>query len=202
MKALKTLLPASMALAATLVSALPAGAAGREIAVFGGGCFWTIQKDFERIPGVMAVRAGYAGGTKPNPTFDEIHSTAGDGYVEAVQVSFDPAKVSYAQLVEDYWRMIDPFDATGQACDRGPAYRSIVFVSSADQRKAAEASKAQMNARFQGKIVVAVTDATRFVSAPQDQQDFAKVHAANYEQYSAGCGRDKRLANIWGKEAR
>ncbi len=201
MKLLKSIAPALVVIAMCLESA-PAVAAGREIAVFGGGCFWTIQKDFERIPGVMAVRAGYAGGTKTNPTFNEIHSTAGDGYVEAVQVSFDPAKVSYAQLVDDYWRMIDPFDAAGQACDRGPAYRSIVFVSSAEQRKAAEASKAQMNARFQGKIVVAVTDATRFVSAPQDQQDFAKVHAASYEQYSAGCGRDKRLANIWGKEAR
>jgi peptide-methionine (S)-S-oxide reductase len=110
--------------------------------------------------------------------------------------------VSYAQLVDDYWRMIDPFDAGGQACDRGPAYRSIVFVSSPEQRKGAGASKTAMNARFQGKIVVAVDDATRFVSAPQDQQDFAKVHAANYTQYSARCGRDKRLAQIWGKEAR
>ena len=200
MKPFKSILPALVALATCLESA-PAVAAGRETAVFAGGCFWTIQKDFERIPGVMAVRAGYAGGTKPNPTFNEIHSTAGNGYVEAVQVSFDPAKVSYAQLVDDYWRMIDPFDAAGQACDRGPAYRAIVFVTP-EQRKGAEASKSAMNARFQGKIVVAVDDATRFVSAPQDQQDFAKVHAASYTQYSATCGRDKRLGQIWGKEAR
>jgi peptide-methionine (S)-S-oxide reductase len=201
MQPLKSIAPALVALAMCL-ECVPAAAAGRETAVFAGGCFWTMQKDFERIPGVMSVRAGYAGGTKPNPGFNEIHSSAGDGYAEAVQVSFDPAKVSYAQLVDDYWRMIDPFDATGQACDRGPAYRSSVFVSTPDQRKAAEASKAAMNARFGGKIVVEVSDATRFVSAPQDQQDFAKVHAANYEQYSAGCGRDKRLAKLWGKEAR
>jgi peptide-methionine (S)-S-oxide reductase len=202
MKPLKTVLPALAALTATLVSALPADAAGREVAVFAGGCFWTIQRDFERIPGVVSVRAGYDGGTKANPTFNEIHSPAGDGYVEAVQVTFDPSKVSYAQLVDDFWRMIDPFDASGQACDRGPAYRSIIFVNSSDQRKAAEASKAQMNARFGGKIAVAVADVTPFRAAPSDQQDFAKTQSAAYGRYSAVCGRDKRLARIWGKEAR
>ncbi|HWE46256.1 MAG TPA: peptide-methionine (S)-S-oxide reductase MsrA [Caulobacteraceae bacterium] len=201
MKPLNSITPAVTVLAICL-QCTPALAAGREIAVFGGGCFWTLQKDFERIPGVMSVRAGYDGGTKVNPSFNEIHSPAGDGYVEAVQVSFDPAKVSYAQLVEDYWRMIDPFDASGQACDRGPAYRSLIFFGSPDQQKTAQASKAAMNARFQGRIAVQVTAATPFHAAPSDQQDFAKAHAASYGQYSAGCGRDTRLKKIWGKEAR
>jgi peptide-methionine (S)-S-oxide reductase len=202
MSPFKSVGPALGALATILVSVTPAGAAGRETAVFGGGCYWTIQKDFERIPGVVSVHAGYDGGTKKNPTVEEIHSAAGDGYVEAVQVTFDPAKVSYAQLVEDFYRMIDPFDAGGQACDRGPAYRPVIFVSSPEQRKTAEASNAALNQRFQGKVVVAVADVTPFHAAPSDQQDFAKTQAAAYARYSAGCGRDARLKKIWGSEAR
>ena len=201
MKPLRVLVPAVLALA-TVLQAAEATAAGREVAVFGGGCYWTLQKDFERIPGVMGVRAGYDGGDKPTASFAEIHTPKGDGYVEAVQVSFDPSKVSYAQLVEDYYRMIDPFDALGQACDRGPAYKPIIFVGSPEQRKTAGDVTAALNAKFQDKVIVAIEEVKPFKAAPPDQQDFAKHYAANYEQYSAGCGRDTRLKRIWGTEAR
>jgi peptide-methionine (S)-S-oxide reductase len=195
----KTSLAPALALAFATLTAAPAlHAAGRlETAVFAGGCFWTMQHDFESVPGVVDTVAGYSGGTEPNPTY-ELVSSETTHYLESVKVTFDPAKISYRQLADRYWRMIDPTDAGGQVCDQGPSYHSAIFVASPEQKKAAEASEAAIdNGPRKGKIATVIRPAMPFYAAEAYHQHYADKNPVSYGAYRVGCGRDRRLAVIW-----
>lgn len=168
----------------------------REVAVFAGGCFWSVESNFEHMPGVVSAVSGYAGGSRPNPTYEQVE--AGNGYVESVQVTFDPARISYRQLVDRFWRTIDPTDAQGQFCDKGPAYGTAVFATAA-QKPAAEASRqAAQRALGARPFVTPVRDTARFWPAEGYHQDFARLNPARYGGYSRFCGRAARLRQVWG----
>jgi peptide-methionine (S)-S-oxide reductase len=185
-------LPAHLAAAALLGAAAPA-LAETETAVFAGGCFWCTEADFEKIPGVISAVSGYTGGASSNPTYQN-HA----GHVEAVRVTFDNAKVSYAALASRFWPTVDPTDAGGQFCDRGSSYQTAIFVSTPAQRRAAEASRAAAQRRLGKPIVTPVRDAVRFWPAEGYHQDYAKKNPLRYNVYRRGCGRDARLKALWG----
>lgn len=172
-----------------------------DTAIFAGGCFWCMEADFEKLPGVSAVVSGFTGGTLPNPTYNGNH----EGHVEAVQVTYDPRKVSYRQLLDYYWRHIDPFDGGGQFCDRGPGYRSAIFVATAAERARAEKSKRQVAARFPGRTVVTpILAASTFYPVKGEEeyhQDYYKKNPVRYHYYRWNCGRDQRVREIWAERA-
>ena len=177
-------------------------AAHAALATFAGGCFWCVQPPFEKLPGVSAVVAGYAGGTKPNPTYEEV-SSGTTGYVEAVQVTYDPAQVTYEQLLDVFWRQIDPTDAGGQFADIGPQYRTVIFVHDDAQRGAAEASKAALekSGRFDKTLVTKIEPFTTFYPAEEYHQDFYKKNPLRYRAYRYGSGREQFLDKVWGEDA-
>ena len=176
-------------------AAAPKGGA-RAAAVFAGGCFWCTEADFEKMPGVRSAVSGYAGGREANPTYEQV-SREQTGHLEAVRVTYDPAKISYQALVDRFWPTIDPTDNGGQFCDRGSSYRTAVFVGTPAQRKVAEASRARAQKRLGKPIVTQVRDATRFWPAEGYHQDFAKKNPLRYHTYRRGCGRDARLRGLW-----
>jgi peptide-methionine (S)-S-oxide reductase len=185
---------------ALTLGATPLGAApALQTAVFAGGCFWTMEHGLEGIPGVVKAVAGYAGGTAPHPTYEQVSSET-TGYLESVQVTYDPAKISYAQLVDRYWRLIDPTDDGGQACDRGPSYHSAIFAASPEQRAAAERSKAAISAGpLHGKPVATfIRPAATFWPAEGYHQHYADRNPLQYGAYRVGCGRDTVLKALWG----
>jgi len=190
------------AVAAVVVSGtFVAPAAWADKAYFAGGCFWCMESDFEALPGVEEVVSGFAGGTRPNPTYNGNHA----GYLETVEVTYDPAQVSYAELLDHYWVNIDPFDDTGQFCDKGPSYRAAIFVSSPEERRLAEASKREVEMEFpQQKVVTEIVDASTFYPVMGDEsyhQDYYKNNPIRYKFYRYSCGRDARLQEIWGERA-
>jgi peptide-methionine (S)-S-oxide reductase len=166
-------------------------------ATFAGGCFWCMQGEFERLPGVVSVIAGYTGGTKKNPTYEEV-SSGGTGHFESVEVSFEPTKTSYEKLVEVYWENIDPLTANGQFCDRGEQYRSAIFFHDEAQRRVAEESKKKVGERLKAKVVTLVLPASVFYPAEEYHQDYYKKNPFRYGLYRKGCGRDELLEQIWG----
>jgi peptide-methionine (S)-S-oxide reductase len=168
-----------------------------EQAIFAGGCFWCVEHDFAKIPGVVDAVSGYTGGDRLNPTY-ENH----EGFYEAVRVSFDPAKISYAQLVEKYWRVVDPTDAGGQFCDRGDSYRTAIFVTPA-QAPIAQASKAALirSRAVKDPIVTPILPVKTFWIAEDYHQDYAKKNPVRYNFYRNGCGRDARVRAVWGAHA-
>jgi peptide-methionine (S)-S-oxide reductase len=184
------------------VAALAAGAiamqaqAATKTAVFAGGCFWSVEKFFEATPGVTAAVSGYSGGTSANPTY-ENHA----GHMEAVKVTYDPARITYAQLVDRFYHNIDPTDPRGQICDTGPSYMTAVFAGTAEERAVAEAAKAKYAKQLGAKITVATRNAAPFWNAEGYHQDFAKKNPAHYERYRVGCGRDQALRVVWGAQA-
>lgn len=184
------LFAATAVLALGLAGAAPAAA--YKTAVFAGGCFWSVEHDMEHLPGVKDVVVGYAGGTRPNPTYRNH-----DGYLEAVKVTYDPAKTSYSQLAEGFFRHIDPTDAGGQICDRGPSYRTAVFVGSPDERKAADAVKAKVAGELKKPIATMILPASKFWMGEAYHQDYARKNPINYNAYRIGCGRDARLKAVW-----
>lgn len=169
----------------------------REVAVFAGGCFWSMEANFEHMPGVVAAVSGFAGGRTAHPTYDQV-VRGGTGHLEAVQVTFDPARISYRALVDRFWRTIDPTDARGQFCDRGANYGTAVFATTA-QRPAADASRVEA-ARIIGaaRFVTPVRAAARFWPAEAEHQDFARRNPIRYGGYSRFCGRPERLREVWG----
>jgi peptide-methionine (S)-S-oxide reductase len=171
--------------------------AGAQEAVFAGGCFWCMEIDMRSVPGVVSVESGYTGGTLANPSYEDV-LTERTGHYEAVRVRFDPARISYRQLVDHYWRLIDPTDDGGQFCDRGPSYRSAIFVTSA-QRADAEASKAALiaSSRINGHVVTPVLPLQPFYLAEPYHRDYARRNRAHYAAYRAACGRDARLRQVW-----
>jgi peptide-methionine (S)-S-oxide reductase len=168
-------------------------------ALFAGGCFWCVETAFEGLPGVSAVISGYTGGSKKNPAYEEV-SAGITGHAESVRVVFDPSKITYAKLLEVFWRNIDPLQKDGQFCDHGTQYRSAIFYIDDAQKKAAEASKKQIedSKRFKAPLVTEITKATTFYPAEEYHQDFYKKSPVRYQSYRLGCGRDRRLAEIWG----
>ena len=188
------------ALAALLpLVAVPALAApATQTAVFAGGCFWTMEHKMEGVPGVVSAVSGYTGGHTAHPTYADVN-TETTGHLEAVKVTFDPAKISYRKLVDDYWRMIDPTESDGQVCDIAPSYRPIVFVDSPEQRRAAEASRSAIDAgKLKGRIVVPVVNEGPFWPAEGYHQQYAQKNPLQYAAYAVGCGRDRRLKELWG----
>lgn len=171
-----------------------------EVATFAGGCFWCVESDFDKVDGVLSTVSGFMGGTTANPTYQQV-SAGGTGHIEVVQITFDPAKVSYQKLVDHFWRTIDPYDAGGQFCDRGESYTTAIFTHTPEQKKIAEASKAELakNGPLKEPIATTVRDAGPFTAAEDYHQDFYKKNPARYKFYRYGCGRDARLEAIWGK---
>ena len=169
----------------------------RASAVFAGGCFWCTESDFDKVPGVLATTSGYIGGKIPNPTYEQV-SAGNTGHIEAVRVIYDPAKVSYAQLATHFMRSIDPLDAGGSFCDRGYQYRSAFFVANAEQRRIAEAAKARAQQVLKQRVATLVLPATAFTPAEDYHQDYYKKNPIRYRFYRSRCGRDARLAEVWG----
>lgn len=175
---------------------------GSEVAVFAGGCFWCMEPPFDKLEGVFTTTSGYTGGDTVDPSYEEV--TAGhSGHAEAVQVIYDPAKVTYEELLHVFWRNIDPLDANGQFCDRGSSYRPAIFVLDEDQRQAAESSKAALaeSGRFGRPIASEIVEAGPFYPAEDYHQNYAKRNGFSYSLYRAGCGRDQRLNELWGEES-
>jgi len=167
-------------------------------AILAGGCFWCMEKDFESLEGVSEVISGFTGGSVKNPTYRGDHT----GHYEAVEITYDPAVVTYQEILDHYWINIDPFDAKGQFCDKGPSYLSAIFVSDAQERMLAEKSKQRVIDKFSDQIVVTpILEAGAFYPIRGEEshhQDFYKKSPVRYKTYRWSCGRDKRLQEIWG----
>jgi peptide-methionine (S)-S-oxide reductase len=159
-----------------------------------------MEGPFEKLPGVLSVTSGYTGGRKAQPTYAEVGSGT-TGHAEAVQVVFDRQRVTYEQLLEVYWHNVDPLSANGQFCDRGSQYRSAIFFHDEPQRLAAEASKVRVQQRFVEKVVTEVVAAATFYPAEEYHQDYSKLNPVRYQTYRNGCGRDRRLRELWGEAA-
>jgi len=170
-----------------------------QTATFAGGCFWSMQRMMDMVPGVITTTVGYSGGTVANPTYEQVSSET-TGHAESVQVVFDTAQISYTKLVDSYWHMIDPVQVDQQACDAGSSYRSIIFYDGAEQQKVAEASKQALvdSGRFTAPIATTVEAAMPFYPAEMYHQKYYQKNPGNYAAYRAGCGRDELLVSIWG----
>jgi peptide-methionine (S)-S-oxide reductase len=169
-------------------------------AIFAGGCFWCVEADFDKVPGVLSTTSGYTGGTVPNPSYEQVAGKS-TGHAEAVEVVFDPARVSYAQLLEHFWRTIDPTTADRQFCDVGTPYRTAIFAIDDAQLQAARASLAALEKSkpFKAPIVTQIVRAGPFYVAEDYHQDYYRKNPLRYQYYRATCGRDARLKELWGK---
>jgi peptide-methionine (S)-S-oxide reductase len=166
-------------------------------AIFAGGCFWCMEADYEKQAGVTGVVSGFTGGTLPNPTYSGNHQ----GHFEAVEVTYDPAIVDYAELLDVFWKNVDPFDNQGQFCDKGPSYRSAIFPGSESEKVLAEQSKAKVAARFSGQTVYTeIRDRGQFWPVEEYHQDYYLKNPVRYKYYRWNCGRDQRLEQLWGAE--
>lgn len=172
-----------------------------QTATFAGGCFWCVEADFEKVDGVVEVISGYTGGHKENPTYAEV-SFGGTGHVEAVQVFYDPSKVSYAELLDVFWRHVDPTDPDGQFVDRGAQYRTAIFYHDEEQKRLAEESKQRLekSGRFDKPIVTEILKLTKFYQAEDYHQDYYKTHSIRYKFYRFNSGRDQFLKKFWSKK--
>jgi peptide-methionine (S)-S-oxide reductase len=169
-------------------------------ATFAGGCFWCMEQPFDKLEGVVSTTSGYTAGTVAKPTYEAV-SSGRTGHTEAVQIVYDPAKVSYDRLLYVFWRNVDPFDARGQFCDKGSQYRPGIYFHDDEQRRLAEASLRELQGRFKDPIAVEIAPATAFYAAEDYHQDYYQKNPARYRFYRFGCGRDGRLKQVWGKEA-
>jgi peptide-methionine (S)-S-oxide reductase len=169
-------------------------------ATFAGGCFWCMEPPFDKVPGVLSTTSGYAGGRVVNPTYEQV-ARGGTGHAEAVQVSFDPGKTSYEQLLAVFWKNVDPFDGRGQFCDRGRQYRSAIFYEGDDQKRKALASRESLerSGPLPGPIVTEIVPLEAFYPAETYHQDYYQRNVREYWSYRTGCGRDRRLLELWGK---
>jgi peptide-methionine (S)-S-oxide reductase len=182
----------------TLLSFITPAMAGSATALFAGGCFWCMESAYEEQEGVTGVVSGFTGGTLRNPTYSGNHA----GHFEAVEVTYDSTVVSYQELLDLFWRNIDPFDDTGQFCDKGSSYRSAIFPATAAEREMAEQSRAAVAARFGGQeVYTEVLDAGEFWPVEDYHQDYYLKNPVRYKYYRWNCGRDQRLQQLWGSEA-
>lgn len=178
------------------------GRAAEETAIFAGGCFWCVEADFDHVPGVLSTVSGYIGGDVPNPTYKQV-SAGGTGHYEAVMITFNPDIVSYEKLLDSFWRSVDPTDASGQFCDRGDSYRTVIFTLSDAQREIATQSKVtlQRAGQLDDPIVTQILPAPPFYPAEEYHQDYYKKNPVRYKYYRFTCGRDARIEELWGPEA-
>ena len=208
---LKTMiLSIGLALALGMTIARPGGATHQAevpapelaVATFAGGCFWCMEPPFDKTEGVVSTTSGYTGGQKAGATYEEV-SAGGTGHKEAVRVVYDPQKVSYAKLLDVFWRNVDPVDARGQFCDKGDQYKAAIFVADDEQRRLAEESKAALerSGRFRQPITVTIQPTGPFWAAEDYHQDYYLKNPAKYKFYRWNCGRDARLEAVWGTPA-
>jgi peptide-methionine (S)-S-oxide reductase len=194
----------ALALAWGLAAALPARAAspapGLAHATFAGGCFWCMEGPFDRLPGVVSTTSGYTGGTVKRPSYEQV-SSGMTGHAEAVDVVYDPSKITYAQLLDVFWHNVDPVDGGGQFCDRGNQYRTAVFFHDAEQQRLAEQSRQALEAsgKLKKKIVTQIVPAGEFYPAEDYHQDYYVKNPLRYKYYRFNCGRDDRLKELWGE---
>ena len=175
-------------------------AAVADTATFAGGCFWCMEPPYDKIDGVASTTSGFAGGEKVDPSYREVASGA-TNHTEVVQVVYDSTKVSYERLLRVYWHNVDPFDGTGQFCDRGSQYRPAIFAHTDRQRRLAEQSKEAVAARFDQSLAVTINDFEAFYAAKEYHQNYYQKNPTDYKRYRQGCGRDARLREIWGEAA-
>jgi peptide-methionine (S)-S-oxide reductase len=173
-----------------------------DTATFAGGCFWSMERPFDRTPGVLSTIVGYTGGTKANPTYEDV-GTGTTGHVESVEVHYDPSRLTYERLLYIYWHNIDPVTRGAQFCDHGDEYRTMIFYHNDGQRKAAEASKELLDRSglFKTPIVTQIAPASTFWKAEEYHQHYADRNPIQYNLYRLGCGRDARLKELWGSSA-
>jgi peptide-methionine (S)-S-oxide reductase len=190
---------ASLLLCVSLLGVMPPVAYGQTLAkaTFAGGCFWCMEKPFDTLPGVVSTTSGYTGGQTVNPSYRQV-SSGKTGHAESVQVVYDPAKVGYEKLLDVFWHNVDPLDAGGQFCDRGTQYRSSIFVSDEPQRKLAEQSKQGLEKSGIQPIATQIVSAGEFYPAEDYHQNYYETNALKYRFYRFSCGRDQRLAEVWG----
>jgi peptide-methionine (S)-S-oxide reductase len=181
---------------------LPAASPSASVAkaYFAGGCFWCMEEAFEKVDGVLDAVSGYMGGTVKNPSYEQV-SAGQTGHAESVEVRYDPAKVTYTQLLEAFWRNVDPVTPDGQFCDHGNQYRAAIFYQSDEEKRAAEESKRAIEQakRFSSPVVTQLAAATEFYPAEDYHQDFYKKNPIRYKYYKFTCGRAQRLETLWGK---
>ena len=175
---------------------------GQAVATFAGGCFWCVESDFDKVPGVTATISGYTGGRTVNPGYHDV-SSGTTGHAESVEIHYDPKKVTYEHLLDVFWHSVDPTTKDRQFCDAGSQYRTAIFYHDEAQRKAAEASlaKIQKEKPFKAPIVTEITMAGPFYPAEEYHQDYYRKNPVRYQIYRSGCGRDARLKELWGDKA-
>ena len=194
------LIPILFSLSAITTDAAPSKPEKPANAIFAGGCFWCIEADFEKLPGVIGAESGYTAGSKANPAYEQV-SAGGTGHTESVRVTYDPSKLSYAQLVDYFWHHIDPTVKDRQFCDSGTQYRSGIYWHNADERKIAEASRDALLASGKFKeIHTEIIAVTTFYPAEDYHQDYYKKNPIRYAYYRHGCGRDERVRQVWGSQ--
>jgi peptide-methionine (S)-S-oxide reductase len=187
-------------LGVAVLASLSASAAERATAILAGGCFWCVEHDFRQLAGVTQVVSGYSGGSRANPTYEDYHDTDAENpvpHVEVVEVTYDPATLSYDALLDYYFRHVDPTDGGGQFCDRGPAYRPVVFVATDAERVAAEAKKTEVARLIGQPVQVEILPAAAFWPAEDYHQDYAEKNPVRYKYYRWNCGRDQRVEEVW-----
>jgi len=187
-----------MAGAAVAQSPGPEPSAAKGLATFAGGCFWCVEADFDKVPGVISTTSGYTGGTVVDPTYQRV-SAGGTGHAEAVEIVYDPAKVTFDKLLDVFWHNHDPLTKNAQFCDHGEQYRAAIFYHDEEQRRLAEASKQAVQARFRQPIQTEITPAGPFYKAEDYHQDYHLKNPIRYKFYRYNCGRDQRLEALWGK---
>ena len=166
--------------------------------IFAGGCFWCMESDFQDVEGVSGVVSGFTGGNLKNPSYSGNHQ----GHYEAVEISYDPEVVSYGELLLRFWHAIDPFDNSGQFCDKGPSYRAAIFTANSAERELAVHTRDEVSAQFPGETVhTEILDASEFWPVEDGHQDYYLKNPVRYKYYRWGCGRDQRLKEIWGESA-
>ena len=198
--ALAAVLSAAIGLTATTPARAAAPAPGKAHATFAGGCFWCMEGPFDHVPGVLSTTSGYTGGKVKRPSYEQV-SSGTTGHAEAVDVVYDPSKVTYEQLLDVFWHNVDPLDGGGQFCDRGSQYRTAIFYHDAEQQRLAEQSKQALEAsgKLKKKIVTEIVPAGEFYAAEDYHQEYYIRNPIRYKYYRFNCGRDDRLKQLWGE---
>ena len=194
---------AAALLAATATSSVLAGTDDKlATATFAGGCFWCVESDFDAVPGVVETISGYTGGTAADPTYKQV-TAGGTGHREAVQIRYDPKRVSYERLLHIFWRSVDPTDGGGQFCDRGESYQTAIFVGNEEERRLAEASREMLEQSMvlDASVVTPIEPAGEFYPAEDYHQDYYTKNPVRYRFYRFSCGRDSRVQQVWGRQA-
>lgn len=187
-------------LVATAAEPVSKGKTATATAVFAGGCFWCMEPPYDKLPGVAATTSGYSGGSKADPTYEQV--SAGDtGHIEVIRVSYDPKQIGYEKLLEVFWRNVDPLDQGGQFCDRGSTYTTAIFYQNEEQRKIAERSKAAIEKKLGKPVVTTIRPAVAFYPAEDYHQDYYQKNPLRYKYYRYSCGRDQRLEQLWGQKS-